>query len=60
MLQKLFDKNFKNVKKEDVSFSPLSKENTIDIINKSKVVIDIQHMKQKGLYNENLRDVRCK
>ncbi len=49
LFQKLFDKNFKNVKKEDVSFSSLSKENTIDIINKSKVVIDIEHMKQKGL-----------
>jgi hypothetical protein len=49
LFQKLFDKNFKNVKKEDISFSPLSKENTIDIINKSKVVIDIEHIKQKGL-----------
>jgi hypothetical protein len=49
LFQKLFDKNFRNVKKEDISFSPLSKENTIDIINKSKVVIDIEHIKQKGL-----------
>lgn len=49
LFQKLFDKNFKNIRKEDVSFSSLSKENTIDIINKSKVVIDIEHIKQKGL-----------
>lgn len=49
LFQKLFDKNFRNVKEEDISFSPLSKENTINIINKSKVVIDIEHIKQKGL-----------
>ena len=49
LFQKLFDKNFRNIKEEDISFSPLSKENTIDIINKSKVVIDIEHIKQKGL-----------
>ena len=47
--QKIFDKNFKKVKKDEVSFISLSKKQTVDLVARSKVIIDIEHLKQKGL-----------
>ena len=47
--QKLFKKDFKYIKWEDVSFKSLSKSDVINIIEKSKCIIDIQHPKQTGL-----------
>jgi hypothetical protein len=49
LLQKVFNKNFKEVQFKDVKFASLSKEKTTEIISKSKVVIDIEHIEQKGL-----------
>ena len=47
--QKLFKKDFKFIKWEDVSFKSLSKSDVIDIIKQSKTIIDIQHPFQTGL-----------
>ena len=47
--QKLFKKDFKFINWEDVSFKSLSKSDVINIIEKSKCIIDIQHPKQTGL-----------
>ncbi len=47
--QKLFKKDFKYIKWKDVSFKSLSKSDVINIIEKSKCIIDIQHPKQTGL-----------
>ena len=47
--QKLFKKDFKDIKWEDVSFKSLNKLDVINIIKKSKTIIDIQHPLQTGL-----------
>lgn len=47
--KKLVSGEFKNIKYSDVSFTPISKENALDIIRHSKAVIDIEHPKQTGL-----------
>lgn len=49
LFQKLFKKDFKNIKWNDISFQSLDKSSVIDIINKSKSIIDIQHPDQTGL-----------
>lgn len=48
-LRKIFDKHFRKVKFRDVSFTSIKKEKVVQIINESKVIIDIQHPKQIGL-----------
>lgn len=47
--QKLFKRDFKDIKWEDVSFKSLNKADVINIIKKSKIIIDIQHPLQTGL-----------
>lgn len=47
--QKLFKKDFKFIKWEDVSFKSLSKSDVLNVIGKSKSIIDIQHTLQVGL-----------
>ena len=47
--QKLFKKDFKFIKWEDVSFKSLSKLDVLNVIEKSKSIIDIQHTLQVGL-----------
>jgi hypothetical protein len=49
LFRKLFDKNFKMAKYSDFVFKSLSKQEVIDIVAKSKAIIDIQHPKQTGL-----------
>lgn len=48
-LQKLFKKDFKDIKWKDVSFKSLNKADVINFIKKSKTIIDIQHPLQTGL-----------
>ncbi|RAJ85817.1 hypothetical protein CLV59_102522 [Chitinophaga dinghuensis] len=45
----LFDKSFKQVKKEDISFSQLNKQQVLDIVSQSRAIVDIQHPNQTGL-----------
>lgn len=47
--QKLFKKDFKDIQWNDVSFNSLNKSDVIDVIEKSKCIIDIQHPLQTGL-----------
>lgn len=47
--QKLLKKEFKNINNVDISFVPLRKNDVLDIIKKSKCIIDIQHPSQIGL-----------
>lgn len=49
LFRKVFDKNFKIAKYSDFVFNSLSKQEVIDIVAKSKVIIDIQHPNQTGL-----------
>jgi hypothetical protein len=58
--QKLLKKEFKNIEKHDVSFIPLSKSNVLDIIKKSKTIIDIQHPSQSGLTMRTLEMLGAK
>ena len=48
-IQKYFYKHFRNIKDEDISFTSLSSDNIIDIIKKSKIIIDIERPGQNGL-----------
>lgn len=47
--QKLFKKEFKYFKLKDVSFKSLSKQDVLEIVERTKVVIDIHHPLQEGL-----------
>lgn len=47
--QKFFKREFKRFSSRDVSFKSLSKQEVLDIIKKSKTVIDIHHPLQNGL-----------
>jgi len=47
--QKLFQKEFRAINKADISFTSLKKNDVLDIIKKSKCIIDIQHPSQLGL-----------
>lgn len=47
--QKLFKKDFKNIKWSEVSFKSLNKLDLVKIIKTSKCIIDIQHPNQVGL-----------
>ena len=47
--QKATNKSFRNAKKKDFAFDSISKEQIIDKIGNSRVVLDIQHPDQKGL-----------
>ena len=58
--QKLFKKDFKYIKWEDVSFKSLSKSDVIDIIKQSKTIIDIQHPFQTGLTMRTIEMFRAK
>ncbi len=58
--QKLFKKDFKLIKWSDVSFQSLDRMKVVDIIKKSKAVIDIQHPLQSGLTMRTLEMVGAK
>ena len=47
--QKLFKKDFISVNQDDVSFKSLDKDEVLEIIKKSKAVVDIHHPFQSGL-----------
>ena len=46
---KLIKKEFKGTKKSDFDFSKMSSEEIANIVDKSKIILDIQHPKQTGL-----------
>ena len=47
--KKLLDKGFRGIKYSDLSYKPLKEDQIIEILSKSKVVIDINHNLQTGL-----------
>jgi len=48
-IKKIWDKNFRTVKINDFQFRPLSKNEILNTICNSKVILDIQHPHQTGL-----------
>jgi len=48
-LQKVFLKDFRRIPLNDISFVPLEKEEVLNIIKKTRSVIDIEHKRQTGL-----------
>lgn len=48
-IKKLFDKSYKNTDINDFKFIPISKNEVLNMISSSKVIVDIQHPKQVGL-----------
>lgn len=46
---KIKEPNFRNTHIDDFEYTPLSVPETVDVVAKSRVVIDIQHPKQTGL-----------
>ncbi len=45
---RLFNTYFKNVKKKDINFKPLSTKDTIEVYRKSKAVLEIENIYQSG------------
>ena len=46
---KLLNRDYRNVKIEDINFSPLSIDQINDVYNNTKCVLDIEHKNQNGL-----------
>lgn len=46
---KLFKKEFRGTTKEEFDFNKMSSREIFNIVNKSRIILDIQHPKQKGL-----------
>jgi hypothetical protein len=59
-LQRLLKKDFKNIDKNDISFSSMSKNDVIQTISKSKIIIDIHHPQQDGLTMRTLEILGAK
>lgn len=59
-LQRLIYKNFKEIEPRDVSFESLKKEQLLDVISKSKAVIDIEHPEQLGLTMRTMEMIGAK
>ncbi|MCT2534633.1 hypothetical protein NC661_05475 [Aquibacillus koreensis] len=49
LYNKVFVKEFKNAKKSEFKFKPLSEKENLAVLRKSNVVFDMQHNKQSGL-----------
>ena len=58
--QKLFKKDFQIIKWNDVSFKSLSKLDVLNVIGKSKSIIDIQHPLQTGLTMRTIEIIGAK
>ncbi|ALL04404.1 hypothetical protein AQ505_02150 [Pedobacter sp. PACM 27299] len=47
--KRFFDKDFKNVKLEDISFDSLTHIETVELMQRSQVILDVNHPEQIGL-----------
>lgn len=46
---RIFDKSFKKSKKKDFEYNKINPQKIVDVYNKSKCILDIQHTQQSGL-----------
>ena len=60
LYNKLFQKEFKDAKKEEFNFVSMKEDEVVDIIKKSKCVFDIPHAKQTGLTMRTIETVGAK
>ncbi|SEW03159.1 CgeB family protein [Chitinophaga arvensicola] len=58
--RRLTDKNFKGVKKSDISFAPMPKKDIFKVFDESKCVIDIHHPNQTGLTMRTIEAIGAK
>lgn len=58
--QKLFKKDFKNIDKNDISYASMNKDDIVNIVSESRVIIDIQHPLQNGLTMRTLEILGAK
>ncbi|WP_045482066.1 hypothetical protein [Vibrio owensii] len=49
VIKKIFTNEFDEIRYKDVNFCPLPRDKVIDVIRKSKVVLDVPHPEQTGL-----------
>jgi hypothetical protein len=47
--KKIFNKDFRSVKYNDISFNSLTHKGNSELVHKSKIILDINHPKQIGL-----------
>jgi hypothetical protein len=59
-LMRLLDKNFKEIKKADISFQPLHKSKIFEIFSSSNCIIDIHHPLQNGLTMRTIEAIGAK
>ena len=60
LLRKLFDKNFKNIPYNNVSWTSLSQAEVVRKINEANIVIDINHPNQSGLTMRTIESIALK
>jgi hypothetical protein len=59
-LQQLLHKNFREIEPQDIDFELFKKEQLLDVISKSKSIIDIEHPDQKGLTMRTMEMIGAK
>lgn len=60
LYKKLFEKDFRKVKFRDVSFKSLSQDDILNVVEESRIIIDIQHPNQSGLTMRTLEVLGAK
>lgn len=55
--RKVTDRTFRNAKRNEISFIPLSKKSIFNVFSESKCIVDIQHPNQSGLTMRTLEAV---
>lgn len=58
--KRFFDKSFNTTKMSDFHFTPLTKDETINLVAQSRIILDIQHPKQNGLTMRTVEAVGAK
>lgn len=59
-LQKMFISSFRTCHISDISFNPLKKDDVLEIVENSMVLIDIEHPQQKGLTMRTIEMIGAK
>ncbi|QUM83595.1 hypothetical protein [Moritella sp. 28] len=59
-VRRIFDRRFRCVDVNDVSFSPLKHSDNLDIMNSANAILDVQHPSQKGLTMRTIESLGAK
>ncbi|HYH03948.1 MAG TPA: hypothetical protein VEC37_12655 [Bacillota bacterium] len=60
LYNKMFQKEFKHAKLREFEFTPLGESQVLDVVKKSKIILDIQHHLQTGLTMRTIETLGAK